>query len=115
MSKPAARAAPLANASVAVQYQKFLAAHGFPEVAARVEQYMRRSAVGTVAELPGPVGERYRKNNIAVASPPILLDLAPGAEVTPFFVTAGVSGLLGFCMLVAAGAVAMRQRRLAQT
>jgi hypothetical protein len=65
--------------------------------------------------LPGPVGERYRKNNIAVASPPILLDLAPGADVTPFFVTAGVSGLLGFCMLVAAGAVAMRQRRLAQT
>jgi hypothetical protein len=65
--------------------------------------------------LPGPVGERYRKNNIAVASPPIMLDLAPGADVVPFFVTAGVSGLLGFCMLVAAGAVAMRQRRLAQT
>lgn len=65
--------------------------------------------------LPGPVGERYRKNNIAVASPPMMLDLAPGAEVTPFFVTAGVSGLLGFCMLVAAGAVAIRQRRLAQT
>jgi hypothetical protein len=65
--------------------------------------------------LPGPVGERYRKNNIAVASPPIMLDLAPGADVAPFFVTAGVSGLLGFCMLVAAGAVAMRQRRLAQT
>jgi hypothetical protein len=65
--------------------------------------------------LPGPVGERYRKNNIAVASPPIMIDLAPGADVMPFFVTAGVSGLLGFCMLVAAGAMAMRQRRLAQT
>ena len=65
--------------------------------------------------LPGPVGERYRKSNIAVASPPTVLDLAPGADVVPFFVTAGVSGLLGFCMLVAAGAMAMRQRRLAQT
>jgi hypothetical protein len=65
--------------------------------------------------LPGPVGERYRKNNIALASPPIMLDLAPDAEVMPFFVTAGVSGLLGFCMLVAAGATAARRRRLAQT
>ena len=63
--------------------------------------------------LPGPVGESYRKNNIAVASPPIMLDLASGADVQPFFVTAGVSGLLGFFMLVAAGAMAVRQRRLA--
>jgi hypothetical protein len=64
--------------------------------------------------LPGPVGERYRKNNIAVASPPILLNLSSGADVQPFFVTAGVSGMLGFFMLVAAGAMTLRQRRLAQ-
>ena len=64
--------------------------------------------------LPGPVGESYRKNNIAVASPPIMLDLASGADVQPFFVTAGVSGMLGFFMLVAAGAMALRQRRLTQ-
>ncbi|UPK03637.1 hypothetical protein [Bradyrhizobium sp. 170] len=61
--------------------------------------------------LPGPVGEGYRKNNIAVASPPIVLDLSPGADLKPFFVTAGVSGILGFVMLVSAGAAAVRQRR----
>ena len=62
--------------------------------------------------LPGPVGERYRKNNIAVASPPIVLDLSSDADVRPFFVTAGVSGMLGFVMLVSA-ALSVRQRRLA--
>jgi hypothetical protein len=61
--------------------------------------------------LPGPVGEAYRKNNLAVASPPIVLDLSPGADLKPFFVTAGVSGILGFVMLVSAGAAALRQRR----
>ena len=35
--------------------------------------------------LPGPVSESYRKNNIAVASPPIVLDLSPGADLQPFF------------------------------
>jgi len=61
--------------------------------------------------LPGPVAEHYRKNNVAVASPPIMLDLSPGADLQPFFVTAGVSGLLGFVMLASAGAAALRQRR----
>jgi hypothetical protein len=61
--------------------------------------------------LPGPVGEGYRKNNIAVASPPIVLDLSPGADLQPFFITAGMSGLLGFVMLVSAGAAALQQRR----
>jgi hypothetical protein len=62
--------------------------------------------------LPGPIGELYRKNNIAVASPPIVLDFNPGADTMPLFVTAGVSGLFGFFMLVAAGARAVRRRRL---
>jgi hypothetical protein len=61
--------------------------------------------------LPGPVAEGYRKNNLAVASPPIVLDLSPGADLQPFFVSAGVSGILGFVMLVSAGAAALRQRR----
>jgi hypothetical protein len=61
--------------------------------------------------LPGAVGEGYRKNNVAVASPPIVLDLSPGADLQPFFVTAGVSGILGFVMLASAGAAALRQRR----
>jgi hypothetical protein len=64
--------------------------------------------------LPGPVGERYRKNNIALAAPPIVLNLSAGVDVQPFYVTAGVSGMLGFFMLVAAGAMALRQRRLSQ-
>lgn len=61
--------------------------------------------------LPGPVGEHYRKNKLALASPPILLDLSYGADVKPFFITAGVSGVLGFVMLFAAGTAALRQRR----
>jgi len=65
--------------------------------------------------LPGPVREHYRKNNIALASPPTMLDLSPGADLTPFFVTAGVGGLFGFFMLVGAAAMAVRQRRLQQT
>ena len=63
--------------------------------------------------LPGPVGEHYRKNNV-LAAPPIVLNLSAGADVQPLFVTAGVSGILGFVMLVAAGAVTLRQRRLKQ-
>ncbi len=39
--------------------------------------------------LPGAVREHYRKNNLAVASPPIVLDLSPGADVKPFFITPG--------------------------
>ena len=64
--------------------------------------------------LPGAVGERYRKNNLAVASPPIVLDLSPGADVQPFFVTAGVSGMLGFVMLISAALSVRQRRRLAQ-
>jgi hypothetical protein len=59
--------------------------------------------------LPGPVSEHYRKNKLALASPPILLDLSSGADVKPFFITAGVSGVLGFVMLFAAGTAALRQ------
>ena len=44
---------------------------------------------------------------------PIVLDLSSDADVRPFFVTAGVSGMLGFVMLVSA-ALSVRQRRLAQ-
>jgi len=62
--------------------------------------------------LPGPIGELYRKNNIAVAAPPTVLDLSPDAEVMPFFVAAGISGLFGFFTLVAAGVMAVRRRRL---
>jgi hypothetical protein len=62
--------------------------------------------------LPGPIGELYRKNNIAVASPPTVLDVSPDAETMPIFVTAAGGGLFGFFMLVAAAAKAVRRRRL---
>ena len=65
--------------------------------------------------LPGPLGELYRKNNIAVASPPIVLDFGSGADVMPFFVTARISGIFGFFMLVAAAAMAVRRRPLQHT
>ena len=61
--------------------------------------------------LPGPIGELYRKNNIAIASPPTVLDPGTDADTMPYIVTAGVSGLFGFCLLVAAGAMAVRRRR----
>jgi hypothetical protein len=61
--------------------------------------------------LPGPVSEHYRKNKLTLTSPPILLDLSYGADVKPFFMTAGVGGVLGCIMLFAAGALALRQRR----
>jgi len=37
-----------------------------------------------------------------------VLNLSPGADVQPFFVAAAVSGMVGFFMLVAAGAMALR-------
>jgi RHH-type transcriptional regulator, proline utilization regulon repressor / proline dehydrogenase / delta 1-pyrroline-5-carboxylate dehydrogenase len=61
----AVRAAPLAHESVTAAYRDFLVARGFAAAAARVEQYMARSNVGTVQELPGPVGER----NVYVLKP----------------------------------------------
>ena len=59
------RAAPLAHESVTAAYRDFLVARGFAAAAARVEHYMARSNVGTVQELPGPVGER----NVYVLKP----------------------------------------------
>ena len=61
----AAMAAPLMHGSLTAAYKNFLLARGFPEVAERVAQYMARSSVGGLQELPGPVGER----NIYVLKP----------------------------------------------
>ena len=55
-SAPPAEA--LTHLSATVAYRGFLQARGFAEVAARVAQYMARSNVGVLQELPGPVGER---------------------------------------------------------
>lgn len=66
-------------------------------------------------DLPGPIAEAYRKHNVAIASPPVVLDLNTGADVKPYFITAGVSGIFGFICLLVAAMTAMRQRRLPQT
>ena len=55
-SAPKAQA--LTQLPVTLAYKEFLAARGHADVAARVAQYMARSNVGAMQELPGPVGER---------------------------------------------------------
>ena len=65
--------------------------------------------------LPGPLAESYRKRGIAVAESPIVLDLDSEAEVEPFYVAAGVAGLIGLCCLAAAAMAALQGRRVART
>jgi RHH-type proline utilization regulon transcriptional repressor/proline dehydrogenase/delta 1-pyrroline-5-carboxylate dehydrogenase len=59
------QAAALTHVAVALEYQEFLQARGFPEIALRISQYLTRSNVGALQELPGPVGER----NVYVLKP----------------------------------------------
>jgi hypothetical protein len=66
-------------------------------------------------DLPGPVAEVYRKDNVAVAPAPVVLDFDTSADVDPYFITAGVSGVVGIYCLVTAAMMAFRRRRLAQT
>ena len=47
-----------APVEAAVMYCNFLGANGCGAAATRVSQYLRDSAVGTIHDLPGPVGER---------------------------------------------------------
>ncbi len=58
-------AAALTHAPLIDAYQVFLAKHDFKELAARVARYQAQSGVGTLKELPGPVGER----NVYVLKP----------------------------------------------
>jgi hypothetical protein len=73
----------------------------------------RMTQVGVLVpdDLPGPVAESYRKRNLTLASPPMVLETAPGADLVRYWVVAGVSGLLGFFFLLAAGLAKMRQGR----
>jgi hypothetical protein len=64
--------------------------------------------------LPGPIADIYRKNNIALADVPIVLDLNPSADAEPYLVAMGVAGLVGFCCMMAAVMVALRRRRVSQ-
>lgn len=62
-------------------------------------------------DLPGPVAEIYRKRNLALASPPMVLELSAGADLTPYWVVAGVGTLLGLVCLFVAGLGVVQQRR----
>jgi len=64
-------------------------------------------------DLPGPVVEVYRKHNVALAAPPLVLDLDTGADGRPYFIVAGVGGVGGFICLLTAAMVAIRERRRA--
>jgi hypothetical protein len=61
--------------------------------------------------LPGPIGEAYRKNNIALADPPIVLDVSSSADFEVYAIAAVVSGLGGFFTLFASAMMAVRRRR----
>jgi RHH-type proline utilization regulon transcriptional repressor/proline dehydrogenase/delta 1-pyrroline-5-carboxylate dehydrogenase len=64
-AKSAVGAEALAHAPVTDAFKTFLSARGFPQLAARIAHYQLRSSVGTLKELPGPVGER----NVYVLKP----------------------------------------------
>jgi RHH-type transcriptional regulator, proline utilization regulon repressor / proline dehydrogenase / delta 1-pyrroline-5-carboxylate dehydrogenase len=62
---PAAREDALTHAPLTKLYREFLRERGYAPLAQRVAQYLERSAVGELRELPGPVGER----NVYVLKP----------------------------------------------
>ncbi len=67
----------------------------------------------TADGLPGPVREEYRRAGLVLAEPVYLLE--PGASGNEMLlVVTGVAGLLGVCVFVAAGIVAVRNRRAAR-
>jgi hypothetical protein len=65
--------------------------------------------------LPGPVGEAYRKNNIAIADAPNVLDVSPGADYETYMIAAIACALGGFFTLFASAMMAVRRRRAVAT
>jgi len=65
--------------------------------------------------LPGPVGEAYHKNNIAIADPPIVLDVSPGADYETYTITSIACALGGLFALFASAMKAFRRRRVVPT
>ena len=65
--------------------------------------------------LPGPIGEAYRKNNIAIADPPVVLDVSPGADFETYAIAAVACALGGFFTLSASAMMAVRRRRVVPT
>jgi hypothetical protein len=65
--------------------------------------------------LPGLVAEAYRKNNIAIADPPIVLDVNPSADFETYAIDAFACALSGFFALFVSAMIAVRRRRLVPT
>ena len=65
--------------------------------------------------LPGPVGEAYRKNNIAMSDSPIVLDVSPDADYATYIIAAIACALGGFLTLFASAMKAVRRRRALAT
>jgi hypothetical protein len=61
--------------------------------------------------LPGPVAELYRKNGVAIASAPVLLDPSPGAQ---YLYAAAICGAGGVLTLLLAAIMEFRRRRQAK-
>ena len=74
---------------------------------------MTQTGVLVRNDLPGPVAEAFRRHNLTLASPHQVLELAPGADLAPYWVAAGVSGLLGFILLLVGGLASLQRRRAA--
>jgi hypothetical protein len=89
----------------------------FFEFSQRTPPFPMTTQPGVLIEdnLPGPVAEVYHKRNVALASVPVILDLDTSADAKPYFITAGVGGIGGFCCLLTAAIMAIRHRRLPQT
>lgn len=65
--------------------------------------------------LPGPIGEAYRNNNIAIADSPILLDVSPGADYETYAIASIACALGGVFTLFASAMTAIRRRRVVPT
>ena len=65
--------------------------------------------------LPGPIGEAYRKNNIAIADSPTVLDVSPGADYEIYAIASIACALGGFFSLIASAMMAIRRRRVVPT
>jgi hypothetical protein len=62
-------------------------------------------------DLPGPIAEIYRKSNLILGSPPMVLELSPNADLARYWVVAGVSGILGLVFLLVAGLARIQRGR----
>jgi hypothetical protein len=85
------------------------------EFSPRTPPFAMTSKPSTLVEngLPGPVAEVYRKNNVALAAAPVVLD-SPSADARPYFIVPVFGGLGSIYCLSAAAMMAFRRWRLAR-